>query len=143
MAEREKNLGEILGALFEAEERAATEIKNLLKERTQRGLELDVFKGITDRQFSGIHIDPDIKKNILLDGGTLNYGQTDVASRATHAVLMNDGRLLHFVVLGDSDEDGDWEYQGVLQQEECITREYLDIAPLIIKRIEQTVLKPK
>ena len=65
-----------------------------------------------------------------------------MAYGATNAILMTDRKLYHFRVLGESDEDGDWEYEGALQ-EEITTREYLDRAPSLIKGIERLILELK
>lgn len=103
------------------------EFRNRLKKGGEKEVAQRVFK----------NIDLDVE-DLLLDGGILKEGQTEVAYGATHAVLRSNGKLYHLRVFGESDEDDDWEYEGTLQGE-ITDQEFLDIAPLVIKKVERLI----
>lgn len=136
--ERESTVEQIMANYEAAQKEAANALKTLLQQRTQEVLGLlglELFQKHIEGVFGNIDLDV---KDLLLDGGILEKGQTKVAYGATHAVLRPDGKLYHLRVLGEPDEEGDWEYQGTLQ-EEVTDQEYLSKAPSVIKRVEKII----
>jgi hypothetical protein len=139
--EKELSIEEIMANYEAAQKETTNNLKKLLQQRTQEILGLlglEPFQAHIKKVFDYVELEVD---DLLLDGGTLEQGQTEVGYGATHAVLRPDGKLYHLRVFGEpDDEDGDWEYSGTLQGE-ITPEEYLKIAPDVIRRVEEGILE--
>ncbi len=137
MGERISAVGEVIANHRRAEALAVGEIRVIL-ELSGREIFEKLSAPVVTAGLNGVFLDSD---DLFID-----LGNKPVDHRITHiyveehVILRPDGRLSLLKVVGEPDNDGDWEYEAE-DKGELSPEEYLKFAPLAAQTLERLLLE--